>query len=78
MTGTDREATSSGTGIYLYCIYWLFGILFPLVGVLLSLDIVRRALDLPQRNMPYSLLGLEAGGTVGCVEGMTEVEGVGI
>ena len=45
---------------------------------LLSLDVVGRALDFPQGNVTYSLLGKEGGKMGGCVEGIGGGEKVGI
>ena len=55
MARKDCETTGYDTKIYPYCIYWLLGNPFSLDGYLLNLDILVRALDLPQSNMPYPL-----------------------
>ena len=44
-------AIGSETRIYLYCLYWLFGTHSLWMDTLLSLDIVGRSLDLPQKNV---------------------------
>ena len=59
MAGADCWATGSGTRIYPYCLYWLFGTYFLWIDTLLSLDIVGRALYLPQSNVPYPLWGVD-------------------
>ncbi|CAO2592549.1 hypothetical protein LEMLEM_LOCUS6828, partial [Lemmus lemmus] len=51
MTGTDCGATGSETRIYPYCLFWLFGTRSLWRDTLLSLDIGRRALVLPQINV---------------------------
>ena len=51
MTGTDCGAIVSDTRIYSYCLYWHLRNLFFWMNTLLSLDIVERALILPQSNV---------------------------
>ena len=68
MAGAVCRATGSGTKIYSCCLNWLFGAHSLWRDILLSLDIVGRALVLPQSDVldlltahgkPYPLLGWE-------------------
>ena len=50
------------TRIYPYSLYWHFWNLFFWMDTLLNLDIVGRALDLPQSNVPYFFWGVDGDG----------------
>ena len=51
MAGVDCRATGSETTVYPYCLFWLFGTHSLWRDTLLSLDIVGRALVLPQSDV---------------------------
>ena len=59
-----------------YCRYWFFAILISLHVYLAQPNIVGRALNLPQSNVPYLLCGLDGGEVEECVMEMGGREGV--
>ena len=61
MAEANCGATGSVTRICFCCLLWLFRTHSLWTDTLLSLDIVGRALVLPQSNMPYPLWGVNGG-----------------
>ena len=61
MAEADLGTTGSGTRIYPYCLYWLFGTCSLWMDTLLKLDIVGKSLVLPQSNVSYPLRGMDGG-----------------
>lgn len=59
IAGTYCRTPGSGTGIYPYCLYGLFGSLSLWGDDLLSLDILGRVLVFPESNVPCPVLGVD-------------------
>ena len=77
MTGEDCGNTGSATRIYPTACPRFLETHSLWKDILLSLDIVGSALELPRSNVYYPLWGVDGGGIERYVEGMGGAEGVG-